>query len=90
MRKKPVGSAEICALRRLLATDGVWSSQDRPLWESKYWTTQLLCSLSQKGLVKEVVADEQYEITPAGVEAAQISVATLTSPGKSTAASRRP
>jgi hypothetical protein len=67
-RSKPVGSAEAVVLQRLAANDGKWAVGDRPLWESQYWTLQLLGSLTRKGLVSEVVPDEHYVLTGEGFE----------------------
>lgn len=68
MRKKPVGSAEQAVLGWLAANRGQWTVSDGSIWESMFWTLELLGSLSAKGLVTEVVAGAHYTLNePAGV-----------------------
>lgn len=66
-RPRPLGTAEKAVLCELVTQGGSWSTADRPLWESRHWTLKLLCGLIPKGMVTEVVRDEQYEISAKGL-----------------------
>lgn len=65
-REKPVGSAERSVLEWLARNSGRWTEDDGTVWESKFWTLQLLVALAAKGLVNEVVAGAHYELSPKG------------------------
>ena len=67
-RSKILGSGEMAVLRGLHYNRGQWVSEDGALYDSKYWTLRLLASLTGKGLVDEVVPEEHYKLTKAGVE----------------------
>lgn len=72
MRERPIGSAERSVLLWLADNRGNWTENDGNVWESKFWTLQLLSSLATKGLVKEVVVDAHYELTAEGRELASM------------------
>lgn len=69
-RKLPLGSAERAVLDELAQRNGRWTHDDLPLYENRYWTLQLLSSLSRKGMVREVVPDLRYELTDEGTKEA--------------------
>jgi hypothetical protein len=54
-----LGDAERQALAALIECGGRWTAEDRPLWDNRYWTEQLLISLARKGFVM-VMADRSY------------------------------
>jgi hypothetical protein len=64
-RQRPLGDSEKQVLAALSRCEGSWSVTSRPLWDSRYWTLQLLYSLTRKGCVCEKVAGT-FEITDAG------------------------
>lgn len=66
-REKPVGTGEREVLQKLANLGGEWQDGDGILYESKYWTLQLLSSLTAKGLVEEVVPDAHYRLTRQGL-----------------------
>jgi hypothetical protein len=67
-REKPIGTAEQAVLRGLLRSSGVWVKSDGALWENLHWTVTLLGTLAGKGLVREIVQGEHYELTSQGRE----------------------
>lgn len=72
-RERPLGTAEKTALLALLNRGGTWSKGDKPLWESAYWTIELLCGLIRKGMATEVAIGKQYELSEQGLrKAAQL------------------
>jgi hypothetical protein len=65
-RVKPPGTAEQVVLLSLEATGGVWTTNDRPLYENRYWTLRLLAALTKSGYVRETIPDKKYELTTEG------------------------
>jgi hypothetical protein len=65
-RRAPLGTAEQAVLVALSDRGGVWSADDRPLWESRHWTLTLLNTLTFKGLVQEVECNQRYRFTDQG------------------------
>lgn len=66
-----LGSAEKAALTALLVDEGVWTPSSRWRYDTLFWTLTVLKKLERKGYVREVAADEHYELTPAGVAKAE-------------------
>lgn len=69
-RERPLGTAEKSALLALMNRGGSWAKGDKPLWESAYWTIELLCGLIRKGMVVEVAVNRQYELSKQGLHKA--------------------
>jgi hypothetical protein len=65
-RQRPLGSAEKVCLQRLSARGGTWTEGEKPLWESKHWTLELLAALTIKGMVSEVKPGQEYRLTADG------------------------
>ena len=63
---KRLSSAEHTVLLRLMERGGTWTTGERPLWESRYWTLRLLNKLASTGLVEEVEQDTKYSLTRQG------------------------
>jgi hypothetical protein len=68
-RVKPLGTAKQAVLLSLEAAGGVWTANDRPLYENRYWTRRLLAELVNPGYVRETIPDERYELTAEGLQA---------------------
>lgn len=80
-RQRPLGSAEKACLERLMARGGRWADGDKPLWESKHWTLELLAALAIKGMVNEVKPGKEYKLTAAGTAQAEgLGIGDLMSP----------
>lgn len=71
-RRNTIGTAEKAVLSALLERQGKWADVDGVLWESKYWTIEILGTLANKGLVREIVPAKQYELTPDGAAKAAL------------------
>lgn len=56
-RQKPLGDAERQTLHALKKSGGSWNPKRPPLWESRYWTLQLLNGLACREYVTETAPD---------------------------------
>lgn len=65
-RQKPMGTAETAALTAINGAGGVWKPDSRWRWESRHWTVLIFQALARRGLVREKVNGEVYEITASG------------------------
>lgn len=57
VRQKPLGDAELQALRALRKTGGSWNPKRAALWDNRHWTLQLLYALARSGYVAETAPD---------------------------------
>lgn len=70
-RNMAPGSAEKATLVALLNLGGSWTKESRWVWENRYWTIRVLDGLVCKGLVRSVVPEGHYTLTPEGRKVAQ-------------------
>lgn len=70
-KKIRLGSGEMAVLCAVYSQGGDWSKESGWVWENAYWTELLLDRLAGKGLVRDVVPGEKYELTVQGHTLAQ-------------------